>query len=164
MKCLYKIKTNVTKWHNSLFKLNSKLKMGPQTQKFKFIHLFLRPPNYQILKIIFYICIIALVTPLAHSATTQCYWVRMQWSSISTMLWCETGGPSPMNSICNLIPSLSKKVCLSFNKIECFAYELRFSINTISIWKGIKEKHEMEQAASTYCIFQLICPINSLDT
>lgn len=69
-----------------------------------------------------------------------------------------------MNSICNLIPSLSKKECLSLSKIECFAYELRFSVNTISICKSIKEKHEMEQAASTYCIFQLICPINSLNT
>lgn len=53
---------------------------------------------------------------------------------------------------------------LSFNKIECIVNELQFCINSISTWKCIKEKHEMEQAASTYCIFQLICPINSQDT
>lgn len=52
----------------------------------------------------------------------------------------------------------------SFNKIEYFAHEVQFSINTISMWKDIKEKHEMESAAFTYCIFQLICPINSLDS
>lgn len=68
-----------------------------------------------------------------------------------------------MNSICNPIPSPSMKECLSFNKMECFAYELQDNINTINMQKGIKEKHEKEQAASACCIFQLICPINSLD-
>lgn len=49
-------------------------------------------------------------------------------------------------------------------QMECFAYELQDNINTINMQKGIKEKHEKEQAASACCIFQLICPINSLDT
>lgn len=52
----------------------------------------------------------------------------------------------------------------SFNKIEYFARKVQFNINTISMWKDIKEKHEMEPAAFTCGIFQLICPINSLDT
>lgn len=83
---------------------------------------------------------------------------------ISRMLPCETGGLWPMSYICNPIPVSSKKLRLSFNKIECFACELWFGINTISIRKGIKEKHETTQSPCTCCIFQLICPINSLDT
>lgn len=61
-------------------------------------------------------------------------------------------------------PSSLRDRSSSFNKIECFARKVQFGINTISMWKDIKEKHEMEPAASTYCIFQLICPISSLDT